>query len=63
MQMRFLTQKIAQEIDVRLMSEEGAFSIDQLMELAGLSVATAVCQIYKPQNRLNPLICCGLAFG
>ena len=41
--MRYITQKVAQEIDQLLMSAaEGAFSIDQLMELAGLSVAQAV---------------------
>jgi len=31
----------AAELDKELMSEEGGFSIDQLMELAGLSVAQA----------------------
>ena len=36
-----LGAKKAAELDRELMSEEGGFSIDQLMELAGLSVAQA----------------------
>ena len=31
----------AAELDKELMSEEGGFTIDQLMELAGLSVSQA----------------------
>ncbi|RHY00999.1 hypothetical protein DYB36_003017 [Aphanomyces astaci] len=40
-QLRFLSQAQAQRIDEELMSTY-AFSIDQLMELAGLSVACVV---------------------
>jgi hypothetical protein len=31
--MQFITQKVAQAIDVELMSAAGGFSVDQLMEL------------------------------
>ena len=43
--MRYLSQEEAQNIDVELMSTPG-FSIDQLMELAGLSVAAALQKAY-----------------
>jgi NAD(P)H-hydrate repair Nnr-like enzyme with NAD(P)H-hydrate epimerase domain len=43
----------AADIDVILMSS-GGFSIDQLMELAGLSVATATAEEY-PVSRKNIL--------
>jgi NAD(P)H-hydrate epimerase len=36
-----LGAKSAADLDKDLMSEDGGFSIDQLMELAGLSVAEA----------------------
>ena len=36
-----LGPKAAAELDKDLMSESGGFSIDQLMELAGLSVSQA----------------------
>lgn len=42
-------QEEAQKIDEELFSEYG-FSVDQLMELAGLSCATAVTRV-----SLNPL--------
>ena len=42
---RFLNQAEAQRIDQELFSEYG-FSLDQLMELAGLSVATAVAKCF-----------------
>lgn len=37
----------------------GAFSIDQLMELAGLSVSQAVYREYPPSQYSQVLICCG----
>ncbi|GLD97525.1 hypothetical protein PINS_up006215 [Pythium insidiosum] len=40
--LQFLGQREAQRFDERLMSSEFGFSIDQLMELAGLSVACAI---------------------
>ena len=45
---QFLTQRLAQEVDVQLMGPKHGFSIDQLMELAGLAVAYAVAYEYPP---------------
>ncbi|GAA6034848.1 hypothetical protein JCM8097_009330 [Rhodosporidiobolus ruineniae] len=72
-QPKYLTAEEAQNIDKELMGEEGAFSLDQLMELAGLSVAQAVAALYPlgpdlpndsngvKQKRTNErvLVCCG----
>lgn len=41
MNFKFLSAKNAAALDKDLMSTVGAFSIDQLMELAGLSVSQA----------------------
>lgn len=46
--MKTLSAKAAAALDKELMSS-GAFSIDQLMELAGLAVAKAVYREYPPQ--------------
>ncbi|RLN50824.1 hypothetical protein BBJ29_010000 [Phytophthora kernoviae] len=43
---RFLGQREAQLFDEKLMSSTHGFSIDQLMELAGLSVAAAIGKQY-----------------
>ncbi|CAG2178279.1 unnamed protein product, partial [Oppiella nova] len=54
-------QTEAIKIDEELFSEYG-FSVDQLMELAGLSVATAIAKSYRTvngDNRPTVLICCG----
>lgn len=37
----------------------GAFSIDQLMELAGLSVSQAVYKVHPPSKGRNILVACG----
>ncbi|GAA5887311.1 hypothetical protein JCM6882_002487 [Rhodosporidiobolus microsporus] len=72
-QPRYLSAQEAQDIDKELMGDEGAFSLDQLMELAGLSVAQAVASLYPlgpdlphdangiKQKRENErvLVCCG----
>lgn len=55
MSVKYLGQKMAQEIDVELMST-GGFSIDQLMELAGLSVACAVHAEYQSIQQQKPRI-------
>lgn len=47
--MRFLTQEEATAIDQDLFNEY-KFSVDQLMELAGLSVATAIAKSYPPST-------------
>ncbi|XP_060798302.1 NAD(P)H-hydrate epimerase [Neoarius graeffei] len=59
---RYLGQEEAQKIDEELFSEY-SFSVDQLMELAGLSCATAVTKAYPLQSllKLPPrvLVICG----
>lgn len=55
----FLNQERAIQVDVDLMSPEGGFSIDQLMELAGLSVAASLAKEYPRQTHPNVLIICG----
>jgi len=55
----FLNQERAIQVDVDLMSPEGGFSIDQLMELAGLSVAAAVAKEYPLESHARVLIICG----
>lgn len=55
---KYLSQDEAINLDKELFYEY-AFSVDQLMDLAGLSVATAVARSY-PLDRYNkPIICCG----
>ncbi|KAK6148450.1 hypothetical protein DH2020_019362 [Rehmannia glutinosa] len=54
----FLTQQQAAEIDDLLISHLG-FSIDQLMELAGLSVASAITEVYRPSKYNRVLVICG----
>ncbi|KAF8723279.1 hypothetical protein HU200_021797 [Digitaria exilis] len=53
-----LTQRDAAEIDEQLMGPLG-FSVDQLMELAGLSVAAAIAEVYKLSEHTRVLIICG----
>lgn len=55
----FLNQERAIQVDVDLMSAEGGFSIDQLMELAGLSVAAALAKEYPRESHPEVLIVCG----
>ncbi|KAJ3416038.1 NAD(P)H-hydrate epimerase [Chytridiales sp. JEL 0842] len=58
--MRFLTQKTAQKIDILLMDPTiGGFSIYQLMELAGLSVAQAICKVYPRDKYPRILVVAG----
>lgn len=49
MSLRTLSSKAAAQLDQELMST-GAFSIDQLMELAGLAVAQAIYKEYPPST-------------
>eukprot|EP00475_Leptophrys_vorax_P027516 TRINITY_DN3923_c0_g1_i3.p1 TRINITY_DN3923_c0_g1~~TRINITY_DN3923_c0_g1_i3.p1 ORF type:complete len:130 (+),score=26.35 TRINITY_DN3923_c0_g1_i3:59-391(+) len=55
----FLNQKEAQDVDVELMGPLG-FSIDQLMELAGLSVACSVHHAFPPEQFPCVLVVCAL---
>ncbi|KEI41176.1 uncharacterized protein L969DRAFT_92409 [Mixia osmundae IAM 14324] len=55
-----ISQETAQDIDQWLMDPSGgAFSIDQLMELAGLACATALQKTYQPCTHPKVLICAG----
>ena len=56
--LKLLSQKEATELDEDLMATPG-FSIDQLMELAGLSVAAAVRKQYPPSSHPRVLCVCG----
>jgi len=49
----------AAEIDAKLMGPEYGFTLDQLMELAGLSVAAAVREVYPPDTHRKALCVCG----
>ena len=55
---RFLTQEEAINVDLELMSTPG-FSIDQLMELAGLSVAASVEKAYPAASFASILVIAG----
>ncbi|KAL0076174.1 YjeF N-terminal domain-like protein [Phycomyces blakesleeanus] len=59
MSFKFLSQKVAQLIDEELMGASGGFSVDQLMELAGLSVAQAVQKTYNSEKYSRVLVCVG----
>ncbi|KAJ3770302.1 YjeF N-terminal domain-containing protein [Lentinula raphanica] len=59
MSLKYLTAKLAQQIDEELMNQAGAFSIDQLMELAGLACAQALARVYDKKKYPNVLVCCG----
>lgn len=57
--MKYLSQEEAQNIDLELFNEY-SFSVDQLMELAGLSVAVALTKAYpRGQDHPNVLVCSG----
>lgn len=51
---KYITASQAQAIDVELMGPEGAFTLDQLMELAGLAIAEAVMKI-RPLGEVKEL--------
>jgi len=56
----YLGQKDAQQLDEDLMSDEGAFKLEQLMELAGLSCAQALQDAYPELSKYRKvLVCCG----
>ncbi|KAF7313836.1 NAD(P)H-hydrate epimerase [Mycena chlorophos] len=59
MALRFLSARLAQQIDDELMSASGAFSLDQLMELAGLACAQTVSAVFGPKKYNRVLVCCG----
>jgi NAD(P)H-hydrate epimerase len=49
----------AAEIDAKLMGPEYGFTLEQLMELAGLSVAAATREVYPPKTHGRVLCVCG----
>lgn len=53
-----LTQEEAANLDKELF-DKYAFSVVQLMELAGLSVASAIASKYDVNTHDKPVICCG----
>ncbi|KAI0475856.1 YjeF N-terminal domain-like protein [Xylariaceae sp. FL0804] len=58
MAIKTLSAKAAAALDQELMST-GAFSIDQLMELAGLSVSQVVYRVHPPSKGKRILVACG----
>lgn len=58
MPLRTLGAKAAAALDEELMSS-GAFSLDQLMELAGLAVSQALYALAPPQKAPRVLVACG----
>lgn len=57
--MKYLSQEEAQNIDQELFTEY-SFSVDQLMELAGLSVAVAITKAYpRGTSHSKVLVCSG----
>ncbi|KAK9245261.1 YjeF N-terminal domain-containing protein [Lipomyces tetrasporus] len=54
----YLSAKNAAALDTELMSS-GGFSLDQLMELAGLSCAQAVYKSYPPESKRSVLVIAG----
>jgi NAD(P)H-hydrate epimerase len=57
---RFLSQREAQDIDAELMDPaRGGFTLQQLMELAGQSVACAIFKDFPPLSHARVNIICG----
>eukprot|EP01116_Phalansterium_solitarium_P007674 TRINITY_DN2049_c0_g1_i2.p1 TRINITY_DN2049_c0_g1~~TRINITY_DN2049_c0_g1_i2.p1 ORF type:complete len:171 (-),score=37.88 TRINITY_DN2049_c0_g1_i2:564-1076(-) len=56
---KYLTQLEAQQLDEDLMGASAAYSIEQLMELAGLSVACAVRQQLPPSTHRRIVVVAG----
>ncbi|SBS96922.1 pyridoxal 5'-phosphate synthase, putative [Plasmodium ovale curtisi] len=57
--MDYLSQSLAQQIDNELMSEDIGYTIEQLMELAGLSISHIIFKEYNLTKFKKILICCG----
>jgi hypothetical protein len=57
--LKFLSQKEATQMDLDLMGSEHGFSVDQLMELAGLAVATAVQTVWPSESSSSCLVIAG----
>lgn len=59
MALRYISGRLAQQIDEELMSHAGGWSIDQLMELAGLACAQTLATVYRKDKYSRVLVCCG----
>lgn len=57
-QLRYISGAIAQDIDTEMMGPEGGFALEQLMELAALSVAEALFAISPIGPKLPRTSCC-----
>eukprot|EP00850_Spirogloea_muscicola_P010451 SM000061S19278 [mRNA] locus=s61:502661:506248:+ [translate_table: standard] len=55
----YLSQAQAAAVDEELMGDDFGFTLEQLMELAGLSVACAIFEVYKPASSSRVLVLCG----
>jgi len=55
---KYLGQRDAQRLDEQLMTTPG-FSVDQLMELAGLSIAESLWHSCPPESYKRVLVVCG----
>ncbi|XP_063866026.1 NAD(P)H-hydrate epimerase-like [Scylla paramamosain] len=55
---RYLNQQEAVNVDLELFNDY-QFSVDQLMELAGMSCAHAIAEAYNPEQKKSVLVCCG----
>ena len=57
--LQYLSAAEAADIDKQLMSDEYGFTLDQLMELAGLSCASAIHRCYPPEQYPTVLVAVG----
>jgi len=55
----YVTQKVAAQIDVDLMSSDMGFVTETLMELAGLSCAQAIADVYSKTHHSKVLVVLG----
>ena len=56
---KLLSGEVSAKIDEELMGEEYGFSVDQLMELAGLAVAKTCFRQHPPQENKKVLVLVG----
>lgn len=58
--MKYISAEKAAAVDAYLMDPNGAgYTLPQLMELAGVSVATAIAKEYSAEKYGNVLVCIG----
>lgn len=57
--MRYVSAQEAAAIDALLLGDTYRFSLDQLMELAGLACAQAMLECYPPDHFTSALVMCG----